>query len=301
MFRKIGQITIAREGADLGGGGGGPAHPIDAPWTGSEGMWNIGEGDAAQPWFNSIPEGEARDHIAAKNYANPGELALANFNLTKLQRNDGTVVSLPGKDAGDEAWNAFHTAMGRPETAEGYELNFGDSVKADEGMVQFGKELFFEMGLSGDRAQGAADKWNSFVQQSNEAVTTKLAEDNQNALDTLATTWGADLEANKAAGQRVVQSLGLPEDVMSKLDDSIGTAAVVQLLATIGRKSDEGGFTSGGGNGDPNDPASMTKEQAASKIASLGEDKDFQAKFTDKNHPGHGEAVKLMERLYSRT
>ena len=87
---------------------------------------------------------------------------------------------------------------------------------------------------------------------------------------------------------------------MDRVEAQIGAAPLVELLAMIGRKSDEGSFTAGGGNGDPNNPETMTKEAAASKIAQLQGDQEFQKKYTDKNHPGHSAAVDLMMRLFAR-
>lgn len=305
MFRTIGQIAILRDvegagsGAGTGAQGGATEHPISAPW-GSDGVWKLGEGDTATPWWTAVPEGPARQHIEAKQYANPAELALANYNLTRLQTGDPNVVALPAKDAPPEAWNDFYNKMGRPETPDGYELTFGEGVQTDENMVKFGKELFHELGVPAPKAQAAADKWNAFVAEQEAGYLQQMQQANQQELDALSSKWGADLEKNKAAGQRAVQALGLSTDMVQRIEDNIGSAAVVELLAMIGRKSDEGGFTSGGSQADPNNPATMSKDQAAARIKALQGDADFQKKYTDKAHPEHGDALKTMEALFAR-
>ena len=49
-----------------------PAAPT-APWAGQQGVWNLGEGAAAQPWYEAIPEAmrPRRDqpfyHLMAEN------------------------------------------------------------------------------------------------------------------------------------------------------------------------------------------------------------------------------------------
>lgn len=274
-------------------------HPVAAPWSGANGVWNLGEGEAAKPWWNSLPDEAARKHIEAKQYANPAELALANYNLTRMQTGDPNVVSMPAADAPQEQWDAFYTKMGRPESADKYELTFGEGVKADDNMVKFGKDLFFEMGLDGKRAQAAADKWNTFVAEQNAAAVEADRVANDTELAALSTRWGAELEQNKAAGKRVVEALGLSTEFINRLENNIGSAPVVELLAMIGRKSDEGGLI-GGTNMDPNNPATMTKEQANARIQELNGNAEFQTKYTDKNHPGHKDALQLMERLFSR-
>jgi len=294
-----------------GGGGGTPPAPapaggesgtpgVTAPWAGAHGVWNVGEGGAAKPWWNAITEPEARAHLEAKQYANPAELALANYNLTKLQRGADDILALPAKDAPPEAWNDVWKKLGRPDTPDAYDLKFGEGVKTDDGMVKFGKELFHEMGLDPTRAQKAADKWNGFVAAQEAAMLEQVRTQNQQEIDVLASKWGADLEKNKAAGQRAVQALSLSNEFIERLEDQIGSAPVVELLAMIGRKSDEGGFTGGGGQMDPNNPATMTKEQAKARITQLQGDAEFQKKYTDKNHPGHKDALQLMERLFAR-
>lgn len=273
-------------------------HPVAAPWS-NEGVWTLGEGGTAKPWWNSLPDEAARKHIEAKQYANPAELALANYNLTRMQTGDPTVLAMPAADAPKEQWDAFYTKMGRPESADKYELNFGEGVNTDDNMVKFGKDLFFEMGLDGKRAQAAVDKWNTFVAEQNAAAIEQDRQNNDAELAALTARWGAELDANKAAGKRVVDALGLSADFIGRLENNIGSAPVVELLAMIGRKSDEGGFM-GGQTVDPNNPATMSKEQASARIKELQSSAEFQAKYTDKNHPGHKDALQLMEGLFAR-
>lgn len=301
MF-KIGQqgIVFNAPGEGVGGGESGAAHPVEAPWASAEGVWNVGEGDTAQPWHATIPETEARQHVEAKGYKNPAELALANYNLTKLQRGDPTVIGLPGSDATPEQMGEFYSKLGRPDAPEGYEFKFADGVQVDDGMMQFARSAFHEAGLTPAQAQLVADKWNEFAAQQGEGFQTQITEQNDQELQALQTKWGGDLEKNKAAGQRAVQALGLDAELIGKVEQQIGSAAIVELLATIGRKSDEGGFTTSPQGGDPNNPDTMTREQASAKITELQADQEFQKKYTDRNHPGHKDAVDLMQRLFAR-
>lgn len=308
-FKMIGQRVVCFDAANEGAGGGAPggaenggaAHPVVAPWAAAaDGVWKVGEGDTAQPWYATIPEAEARAHIEAKGYKNPAELALANYSLTKMQRGDPSVVGLPGQNATDDDWKAFYAKLGRPETPDGYDIKFGEGVTADEAMVKWGKQTFHEAGLTPKQAQAVADKWNAFVAEQNATGAASVAQKNDAELAQLTARWGADLDRNKAAGQRVVKTLGLSDEFVSRIEGQIGSAAVVELLAMIGRKTDEGGFVGGGAGADPNNPETMTKEQATARITSLNGDAEFQKKYTDRNHPGHKDAVELMQRLYAR-
>jgi hypothetical protein len=86
---------------------------------------------------------------------------------------------------------------------------------------------------------------------------------------------------------------------VDKIDRALGTAPIVELLATIGKKMGEGSFK-GGGSGDASDPANMTKEQAQAKIAQLNGDTEFQKKYHDRAHPEHQAAVDQMSKLFAR-
>ena len=231
MWKKIGHRWISFDAAGEGGsgaaGGAGGAHPVPAPWAAAEGVWTLGEGDGAQPWYSTIPEEAARQHVEAKAYRNPAELALANYNLTKLQRGDPTVIGLPGEGATPEDWQAFYGKLGRPETPEGYEFKFADGVQADPKMLEWGKTAFHEVGLTPTQAQALADTWNAFAAEQMGAGDTAFAQQNDQELGALETRWGADLQKNKAAGQRVVQALGLSADLLTRVESHIGAAPLV--------------------------------------------------------------------------
>lgn len=294
----------AGEGAPGGapaGGEGAPPPPAApaAPWSGAEGMWQIGEGDGAQPWYATIPEGPARAHIEAKQYANPAELALANYSLTRLQTGDPNVVALPGPDATPEQQAEFYSKLGRPESADKYEFKFGDDVQVDDKMVEFGKTVAFDLGLNPTQAQQMADKWNAFAAEiAQNAPPADATFDNDAELAQLGETWGANLDQMKAAGQRAVQQLGLSQTDMDRIESAIGAAPLVNLLAKIGSKSSEAGApTAGAPGGDPDNPANMTAAQAQQRVDKLmATDAYF-----DPNHVDHKDTVAKVEQLMRRT
>lgn len=277
------------------------AHPVaTAPWAGATDGWKVGEAGKEVDWYETIPEPEAREHVKVKGYKNPAELALANYSLTKMQRGATDVMGVP--KAGDEnAWNETYTKLGRPPTAGDYKLTFGEGVKVDDAMLKFGKDFMHAAGVPQDRAQVLADKWNTFVADQMTGQTTKDQEANTAALTELEQRWGAELNENKAAGKRVVDSLKLSTELMDKVEANIGAAPLVELLAMIGKAvGSEGAFKGGGGGGDPNDPANLTKEQAAARITALNGDEAFMKKYRDARAEGHAEALALMEKLYAK-
>lgn len=276
------------------------AHPVTAPW-GSTDTWQLGEAGKEQPWYMAIPEESVRESVKAKGYKNPAEVAMAYHSLMGMQRNPDNVIVPPGADATPEQLNEFYTKLGRPEAADKYDLKMPDGVTPDPRMVTFARDVSFELGLNPSQAQKLADKWNEFAPQLGAQVEEQERVQNDKDIAELQTSWGADLDANKAAGRRAMDALGLDAADVDKIDKAVGTAAVVKLLAAIGKKSAEGSFVTPTNNGDPNDPASMSKDQAQARINQLSSDVAFQSKYTDKAHPEHTWAVKHMEALYAKS
>src|SRR5690606_25514379 len=149
---------------------------------------------------------------------------LANYNLTRLQTGDPTIVPLPPKDATPEQLQEFHRKIGAPEQPDGYNevLTFGDDVKVDPNMIEFGKKAFHEAGLTPTQAKAVAEAWNKFATEQNAQFLEQDNTVNTQELDALKSKWGADLDKNKAAGQRVVQSLGLSNELIERVEGSIG-------------------------------------------------------------------------------
>lgn len=272
-----------------------------APWDGVQGTWTIGEGEAAKPWYEGIQEPEIKEYMKAKNYANPNEAARAAWSANKLINGASDVIGLPPADADQKTMDAFYTKLGRPEGADKYDIKIPEGIETSEGMQKFGKDLAFKLGLNNKQGQTMFDTWNGFAAEMNAATLEQERVANDADLTALTTKWGPELEKMQAAGNRAVKSLGLSNATIEKIEAATGTAAVVELLALLGRKSDEGGFVAGDNKGgDPNDVTNLNKEQAQARIKALQGDAEFQKKYTDKGNPGNKDAIALMERLFAK-
>lgn len=272
--------------------------PAVAPWAESgEGAWNIGD----NPWYSTIPEEPVRQLMEAKAYKNPAELAMAYHNANKLINGSTDVVAVPGPDATPEAWDAFHKHMGRPDTVDGYDLKFGEDVQVDDNMLAFGKSMFHKLGLDNARAQEGANMWNTFIAEQNSAMAESFRVQNDTEVQALKDAKGDQFDAHLAAGRRVMEAAKISPETVAKVEASIGTAGVLELLGAIGSVSKEGSFVGAGdGGGDPTNPANMTAEQANKAIADLRNDKDFMKVYEDKNADGHLDAINKMAELMKR-
>ncbi len=277
-----------------------PTSEFKAPWSDVQGVYTIGEGDAAKPWYEGIQEEPIREYMKEKNYANPYEAARAAWNANKLNKLTPDIEAFVNGKATPEQEAAIYKMLGRPETPDAYEFKVPQGVETDPELVKFGKDLFYSMGLPPSKAQAAFDKWQEFATKANAGYTEAARVQNETELADLSKRWGPELEANRAAGNRAVQALGLSNDLIQRIEANVGSAAIVELLAAIGKKGAEGGFKGTGTNVDPNDPNTMTKEAAVAKIRELQTDTAFQKRYTDKTDPGHKDALTLMEKLFAK-
>lgn len=270
-----------------------------APWgSDPNAEWRI----ADKPWYEYLPEGPTRDLAVAKAYKNPVVLADSYFSLNKMLSQNGQDIIVPKDDAAPEVINEFHKKLGRPDKPEAYEFKTPEGVQLDPNMIKLGQKVAFDLGLNPAKAQKLADAWNEFAVEQNKATHADTVKKNDTELAALQTSWGADLDSNIAAGKRAVQALGVSDALIAKIEGHIGAAPIVELMAMIGKKSSEGGIVNpgGGGGGANTNPATMAPEAAAARITTLKGDAGFIAKYTDKNHAEHAQAVDEMNQLYAR-
>jgi hypothetical protein len=280
-----------------------PAPNGDAlPWAGvSDGPWKIGD----KPWYEVVAEGPDGEALKAKNFAHPGVLAKSYLELDRQRSSfdPNKSVRIPDENAKPEDWQAFHKKLGRPDSVEGYkEVKWGEN--ADPALVEFGKQIAYELGLSPKLAETVlASKWNNFVKAQNTSSAEADRVANEATIAELKSTWQGDFDANLAAGNRVLKSLekaGFSTQDMASLEQNIGVAAVVKLMATIGKMTGEAGFMDNQSPGGFRDPSQLSPEQAKGEIERLTGDKDFQEKYLKAADPGHANAVKHMESLYAK-
>lgn len=108
--------------------------------------------DAKPTWIEQLPE-DMRGDESLHGHATIGDYVKANNTLATEREG---LIKVPGEEATDEDKNAFALKMGRPETAEGYNLSkpseWPEGVAYDENLEAAYRSVAFEMGLSGDKA-----------------------------------------------------------------------------------------------------------------------------------------------------
>ena len=184
---------------------------------------------------------KARDKLAKFKAGN--DLAKSYLSLeSKL----GASVTIPGKDAPKEDWDAFYKRLGRPENKDGYELDpvfLADKVTKDAEFEDNVKQLAFDLNLSKD---GAKKFHKAFVEAANRGAA-KMEEMKEQARQTLRTKdWAGAYDKNIALVQSVIRKYGDPEMVQYLNSGPGNDPAMLKFLAKIGRSVSPDTFETGG-------------------------------------------------------
>lgn len=204
--------TTGTEGEDAGG-------------TGGEG----GGGSAETPaWMSSMPDAYKQN----ESFAKFGEASDAYAKFDELLKAEGDALAIPGEDASDEDKNAFAMKMGRPETAEGYEIgkpqDWPEDVQYDEALDGQFKEAAFQMGLSGEKANALHGWYNGLVLSAHNAEVQNEKAAMEKATNELKTTWPGDsYKVNTEMAHRAfVQFSGESEAEQKEAHDFINNTIV---------------------------------------------------------------------------
>lgn len=252
---------------------------------------------ANDSWYSGIQNEEVRNWTQAKGWKDPAALAESAWNLEKLIGHEraGRTVVIPGDDAPPEEVSAFRAKMGIPEKADDYM----SVIKVPEGQPDtFAKEAsvwFHEAGIPPKQAGALVEKWNEYQAQAAQQHGEQLAQRADQEFGQVVAAWGKEADANLELGKRAATQF-IPakdaaerQEILSKLEGAIGTKAMLEMFANIGKGLGEHRVHSNGDSGG----VGMSPAEAQAKIKSLSADKAWATAYLN------GDAAKKaeMERL----
>ena len=253
--------------------------------------------DAQAPadWRSGLPE-DIRNDPSLADIKDVGSMAKSYINGQKLIGKNR--IALPGEGATDEEISSFHSQLGRPEKADGYQ--FGDRPTLPEGMeydegfeTQF-KDLSYKAGLTPTQAKAIYDGYHEYIgkkaELSGESDGQKAAE----WVTGLKKEFGKAYDERIDLAKRAVDSYG--DDGLKQWLQSTGNGnnpMFVKLFAKIGE-----GLAEGATDAAQARSFVMTPQQAQQEIARYNRDQTFMTAYTSGDHVGHREAVAKMDGLY---
>ena len=266
---------------DAGGGAG--ARP-DAGATEAE----SGRAPAPQEWAASLPE-DARGYVENKGWKEPGDVLKSYQQLEEFLGADkaGRGILLPRDEQDREAYEKIYNALGRPEKAEGYELNA--LLAKEETGPAFMETMAATMhgaGLSKTQARKMAAAYQGHINAARQAAVEAHQQDVATAEQTLTS-------AEKEQCRRGFRFLGLSNEEAAAIEMYWGVTKAAKMFAKIGQALGEDKRVDGT---DPGGGFAGSPEAAKARIAELKADPAFARRYTE----GEPTAVKLMEDMHKR-
>jgi hypothetical protein len=250
-------------------------------------------------WRDSLGD-DLRANPSLGKFDSVPALAKSYVELQKKIGAKGVIV--PGADAGEVEWNEYYNELGRPDSAEGYEL---DKVEIPENLPWSEETLglvaaeMHNLGISKSAAQGLVEKYIEIQSQQFNGQMQQIAQARETAIVELKKEWGPAYDAKMDLANRAFLT-GAAEDeekirnkVMAdgtKLGDD---PDFVKVFANLGDKFSESGLI-----GDKVRRVTSTPDEAKREIRKLWADKVFQEAYQDAEHPEHEDAVERMNAAY---
>ena len=246
-------------------------------------------------WKSDLPE-DLRDHSALSSINDVGNLAKSYINAQSMIGRDK--IAIPSQHSSPEDWNNVYDRLGRPESADAYEVNVGDNT--DEQFMSWYKNTAHEIGLNPTQASKLAESYNElFLAQQAEAPNyDALRSENEAALKK---EYGGKYDENIKLGSSMLTEFSDMDNPLTELDMADGSKlgdnpnfirAMVNVGEFIREKVSEDAFegmAKGGGGLSPDDISDQLREIEAPS-----------SPLFDSQHPQHREYVKRRNSLYNQ-
>lgn len=255
------------------------------------------QNNAAFDWKTTGFDDDGLGYVANKGWKGPGDMLASYRNLEKLTGVPADkLVRLP-TDASPEAWNEVYTKLGRPESADKYEIPVPEGDTGE--FAKTAASWFHEAGLSNNQATKLAERWNKHVGSLTTAQTEAQNQKIQTEVNALKSEWGGSFDANMQLVERAAEAFQVSEQQLIALKSAMGPAAAMKFMHGIGSKLgvEDNGLIGQGGGG-TGTFGGVTPQQALSQINELRNDRAFVQQFTSQDPKTRGEARAKMDRLH---
>jgi len=247
-------------------------------------------------FYGSLSE-ELRGNPSMSKFEKSSNEDIANSYISLQGKISAKGLLIPGPNASDTEKNEFFKALGRPDTADGYQLtvpqDLHESIVSNAESQKVFKGWCHELGLSNEKAQVLHSKYmtelSNVLKQQDESDTKAVNE----ATTTLRSKWGTTFDAKLALANKVVNKFG-GEKVLELFKGGLGAnPLVLEMLSDIGDKMGEDVLGPGG----KSKFGALTPAAAQAKINETLAAPDTHP-YKNGDSPLHKEAVEEMTSLY---
>jgi len=251
------------------------------------------QNNVQKAWYDGAPE-EVVGYIQNKKWDNPLKAVEGYRNLEKFQGvPPEQIIKLPKDMTEQGAMDEIYNRLGRPESADKYEIKLPEGVPVDQGRIQAMAQVAHASGLNPKQLNALAEA----DAQYQSAVMQEISKQQQVELDGLKKEWGNAFGEREELARRFV-SKNLPEGIdkqamLTAIENAIGTANMLKMFANAGYGLKEHSIPDASGDR----PYGYTKEQAISdKKQMMDEIKGDNTRLGNYNK-GIGADIEKMKRL----
>ena len=238
-------------------------------------------------------EGLSEELRADPTLASINDTESAAKTLIHQQKMMGNRIPIPKTD---EEMSELYTKLGRPETADGYEVDVPSGYEKyyPEEMMSSFKQTGHDLGLSPKQMQGLVEWQKGSVDyQMNQE---QIAGDTQGVQteEVLRKEFGANYDKQLSSAQRALRVYGTPELQQKLSDPRYGNDPdLIRLLANAGKD-----ITEDSARGTANNSLVMSPLDAKMRIEKINGDKSNA--YWDSTNPKHQEAQEEMRQLFDK-
>ena len=243
-------------------------------------------------FLDSLPE-DLRSEPSLRTFTDPASLAKSYVNAQRMIGSDK--VAKPGKSWTDDQYNEFYNSVGRPDSADAYDMNLGDGMNDES--VKALRQAMWEAGLQPRQV----DRLAKFITDSGESNQSETQSRTEAAVYESEQTLRA--EFGKAYEQRIGMAQGaartmLGEDGMQMFESvelsdgrKLGDhPEVIKMFSRLAEQIGEDNLV-----GEPTELV-MTPDEAQRQLKEVMRQ---DGPYLDAKHPEHDAYVAEAQRLFA--
>ena len=253
----------------------------------------VAQGGSGNDFLSTIPE-ELRDHPSLSPIKDVENLARSYVNAQKLIGADK--IPMPVNPT-DEDLDRIYGRLGRPETAEGYEIPVDGNIVTEEVAKDYA-DVAHKLRLSPQQASGILEYYQSLAGQSEEAMAANDEKIMQDTELSLKREWGDDYGNKLAMAKEAVESFASTDMLEIRLADGTKVGNHPDFIKAFAKMADfRHNMTSEDTVADAPMARTMNRQAAKNEIDAIMNDKSH-AYWDRKNVVGRQQAIQRMQELW---
>lgn len=238
--------------------------PAAAPATAAPAAPAASPAAPATPDYSWAGDDAAKAIASKKGWATPADAIKSYGELEGLLGSEK--LPLPKTPEDKAGWDRVYTALGRPDTPDGYQMAIPEgTTDADKAFINGYAQKAHELGLSKTQAAELRRWVDTEGATINEAQTREIQQRTDQEIAAVKDNWGNNFNTNAEIARRGADALGFDKETIDALEENpkFGHKKLMDMLLKVGQAGGEGRglHNPGGGGFNP-----VTKESAQTRL-----------------------------------